>query len=151
MREGRLQPENDQECSIVDYLRVIADGMPNAHPDFRALLDKGRFWTPQPLPREYELATPKQCFKNAGQLSLVHTELRYCEGYALGFVIPVHHAWLVDESGMVIDPTWRIKPRGRKNVHDPADLGYFGIVYEQGRFWEIIRQRGRWGTLFAWG
>jgi hypothetical protein len=69
----------------------------------------GRFWTPGPRPKGFRAMTPKYCFDNAYRVVTDarhrRRDLRYVEGIALS-VIPVHHAWVVDEAGTVIDPTW---------------------------------------------
>jgi len=51
----------------------------------------------------------QECFFNAQRLS-AHSlgGLRYFEGFAMR-IIPVHHAWLVTPSGLVLDPTWRLR------------------------------------------
>ena len=46
----------------------------------------------------------KACFDNSYKLAK-RLGLRYVEGFACG-VIPVHHAWCINDSGVVIDPTW---------------------------------------------
>jgi hypothetical protein len=49
----------------------------------------------------------KECFKNS-TVAAFKGGLRYVEGYALKpGLIPVHHAWNLDEEGRVIDLTWR--------------------------------------------
>lgn len=50
----------------------------------------------------------RECFWNAQLLAMSDpTEaLRYCEGFAQGHLIPVHHAW-VTINGKVVDLTWR--------------------------------------------
>lgn len=52
-----------------------------------------------------EVMTEGRCFDNAMALaSWSNGHLRYCEGYA-GYY-GSHHAWCVDISGKVFDPTW---------------------------------------------
>lgn len=63
------------------------------------------------------------CYDNALAAALAsqrtRTPLTYCEGY--GWVpaldLLVQHAWVVDDAGRVIDPTWT----------DAATCGYIGI------------------------
>lgn len=47
------------------------------------------------------------CFENAYQLAIARG-LHYCEGYAVSgaLVVPLAHAWCVDDGGSVYDPTW---------------------------------------------
>ena len=51
--------------------------------------------------------TPNHCFANASKLVLCDRsgELSYVEGFAMGQVMPVHHAWC-SIGGKVIDLTW---------------------------------------------
>jgi len=83
----------------------------------------GQFWPLQPFPANERPGRPNSCFYNAFSACL-KSDLRYVEGYALA-IIPIHHAWCVDEHGLVIDHTWaRFKP----NRHSPyEDNGYGGI------------------------
>ena len=48
----------------------------------------------------------KECYKNAWECDVMG-KYRYFEGYAVSQNIPLalHHAWLVDKKGTVIDPT----------------------------------------------
>ncbi|WP_414530487.1 hypothetical protein [Nodularia chucula] len=51
---------------------------------------------------------PKSCFKNCYQALWNYPQLNYCEGFAINsnVSIAVSHAWLVNNDGEVIDPTW---------------------------------------------
>lgn len=60
---------------------------------------------------------PKQCFYNASIRAMRHG-LRYVEGYATS-IIPVHHAWVLDASGKVLEVTW-----------DKPGSAYFGIEFD---------------------
>jgi hypothetical protein len=61
----------------------------------------------------------KQCFTNAFFMMMREPERYvYCEGYALGCVIPVHHGWVWDNyTKNIVDPTW------------DKGFGYFGIPF----------------------
>ena len=51
----------------------------------------------------------KQCFCNSALRAFDDPNLRYCEGYC-GYsdrLSVIHHAWLIDERAIVIDPTLR--------------------------------------------
>jgi hypothetical protein len=61
---------------------------------------------------------PKQCFKNAAGLALA-TGFTYFEGYIDVHGVPIHHAWCVDDSKQIVDPT----------LTDPRILDYFGIPF----------------------
>jgi hypothetical protein len=61
----------------------------------------------------------RHCFANAAQLVLRDPlRWRYVEGY--GYrpgLFPMLHAWVIDPSGVVIDPTWT----------RPRECEYFGV------------------------
>jgi hypothetical protein len=65
---------------------------------------------------------PKACFRNAARTALLRDGLFYAEGYAIepDLQLPMEHAWLVDRSGRVVDPTWR----------DSHHHTYFGIAFK---------------------
>jgi hypothetical protein len=120
---------HEHEEAITHYLQAFRDmRTPGAGvADFRYkgpesyLLDKGRFWTPQPLPPGVSKMRAKECFRNAIRLLVMRTDLdlRYCEGYATTHTlgIPLHHGWCVTPIGNVVDPTWK----------DGA--AYYGVAY----------------------
>ena len=57
--------------------------------------------------RVYKPGIPRYCFHNAYvAASRSRGKLRYCEGYALGSLMPVPHGWCIDPDGRVVDVTW---------------------------------------------
>jgi hypothetical protein len=83
------------------------------------LLERGRDFTPAPLPAEIKRQTIKLCFTNSAKLAK-RKGLLYCEGLAIStnfLGLPIHHAWNATEDGTVIDSTWV-----------PVGHDYFGIV-----------------------
>lgn len=117
-----------------DYAETVAkmrrawwDKNNTTPPDFylgmeELLLQHGELFTPAAFnKRQYPNArrTRRECFCNAILLAGRYDNLRYAEGLAAGgAVLPVHHAWCIDEYGAVVDPTWR----------DAAQAEYFGVV-----------------------
>jgi len=109
------------------------------------VLEHGRPWHAAPRPKAYRKMRDKQCFMNAQRL-LARSWVRfrdadlesivYCEGYAVG-IIPVHHAWLVDRSGYVIDPTWR----------EPERATYFGVPFKTAYVIGKVTQTKVWGSM----
>lgn len=108
------------------------------------VLDSGRFFAPGSLSdtqRSIVLAAvrraresgagfaPQRCFDNATRLVLADRtgELSYVEGFAVGTVMPVHHAWAII-GGKVIDLTWRCPTPAVVMEHEMSDrvLGEFG-------------------------
>jgi len=80
--------------------------------EYALLLKHGREMGPRiELPSDVEYGPAKECYGNATGYAVIRSsseEYVYCEGYAsspLG--IPCGHAWLINERGEVIDPTWR--------------------------------------------
>lgn len=63
----------------------------------------------------------KMCYSNAAWLARTSGRmLHYVEGYAVSgqLMMPLAHAWCVDDAGQVYDSTWR-------DGHD-----YFGMVFD---------------------
>ncbi len=58
----------------------------------------------------------------------------YCEGFA-DSIVPVLHAWCIDELGNVIDPTWR---KGND---------YHGIPYTTEYVSKVVEETGYWGSM----
>lgn len=75
------------------------------------LLQHGTFFTPAPLPADVEPMIVRECFNNAYRVARYRRKLHYVEGIAIG-VIPTLHAWLINEVGEVIDPTWANREGG---------------------------------------
>ncbi len=72
----------------------------------------------------------RRCFTNAAQLVLADRtgEIHYVEGFAMGFAMPVHHAWAI-LGGKVVDLTWARRDAEIVNVphrYAARVLGEFG-------------------------
>ena len=109
------------------------------------LLDHGRQWTPARRPRGLRKQPDKLCFMNSQRHVLTHQQLCgdddlealwYCEGFALG-VIPIHHAWLVDRSGTVLDLTW----------DEPDKATYWGVAFNTSYLRTKVIETERWLSL----
>lgn len=67
----------------------------------RLVYENGRTWKTS----IHEHTSPMgECYKNAHLLSL-SMGWTYCEGWAMS-VIPMKHAWCVNDKQEVVDPTW---------------------------------------------
>ncbi len=62
----------------------------------------------------------KMCYMNATQEALQNPDRTYVEGYITVHGIPIEHAWTVDKTGQIYDPT--INP-------DENISGYFGVPF----------------------
>ena len=102
------------------------------------ILQNGHPFIPAPLPKDISRGIMKECFRNAFMLMAAHSELIYVEGYASG-VIPVYHAWCVDQKGKVVDPTWG----------DDGQV-YFGVPFSSGFVREQTLKSKKYGLIDAW-
>src|SRR5262245_18544521 len=86
----------------------------------RFVVRNGKPFKGRKLPRSYDRDEAKQCFSNAGRLALMENGLRYVEGYVIGDNLPIaiHHAWLIDAKGKVVDTT----------LKNPERYQYLGVV-----------------------
>jgi hypothetical protein len=99
------------------------------------VLKEGRFMgSRSKLSDDFPLDPMKQCFGNAYR-RMMHKKLHYCEGFASTGIIPVHHAWLVDMQGNVIDTTW------------VDGLEYYGVEFETEYVIGTVLARGCYGVI----
>lgn len=103
------------------------------------VLQEGRSFEPKPLPKHIQKMQMKMCFMNAFQLATTYNNYKYVEGYASG-IIPVQHAWCVDDDGNVVDPTW---------VYDPED-SYYGVEFNTNFLIRRVIQKGSYGLIDDW-
>lgn len=121
-------------CPLVGYLRLTGEHFNNCISKW--ILEYGRHWEPQALPRQHPRGVIKQCYSNAANLALGDSDLTYVEGYACG-IIPVMHAWCVDKDGKVIDNTW----------DEPAKSLYYGVPFDRGFLAKTICRNGVYGLI----
>lgn len=98
-------------------------------------------WSPGELPDGVPSGKLGECFLNAGRLAL-SSDYRYCEGYAVtdGGLIPVPHAWVIDEAGNVVDNTWH-------HFDEDRERQYLGVIVSMKRLAASTVRRGKWGVL----
>jgi len=101
------------------------------------VLRNGRYMgNMSPLPNGVRRGSLGNCFKNAFELAL-EKNWTYCEGYAVA-VIPISHAWVLDDKGNVIDPTWK------------EGTDYFGVEIPLSYATKTILRREAYGVIDAW-
>ena len=91
------------------------------------------------------------CFENCQLIAARLPDLRYSEGYVVSHGGSVEdHAWLIDETGEVIDPTLVLHMKLRERVE-----GYVGLAipsdYIEGLYLEDARRDTRIEQAFADG
>jgi hypothetical protein len=100
----------------------------------------------RPLPDDVTQGQLGECFMNAGRE--VGGAYRYVEGLAItsDSIMPVHHAWLIDDDDNVIDNTWAPDLEAVRGDEDGA-REYLGIIIPDERVFEVITRRKVWGCL----
>ena len=121
---------NEHQQAITQWLTLLRNVCKKNNPDGVVyygpgdlLLQHGRWYEPRPLPRGHWRGEQKACFRNA-LMAASRFRLKYVEGYACG-IIPVHHAWCVDDENRVYEVTWPSK----------MCYAYFGIQFPLSRVW----------------
>lgn len=87
------------------------------------LVERGRFYEAQPLPKGFKRKKAKECYGNSFTLDLSKKGLAYCEGIVVTKIgkdqtTEIDHGWCVTEENKVIDVT----------LEKPG-LTYFGAVF----------------------
>jgi hypothetical protein len=105
---------------VESFLKQTTEAFePPMVPTHRLVLRLGREFEGQALPSRYKRGRPRECFLNSLKAVFDFENLRYVEGFALApRLIPVEHAWCIDERNRVIDLTW----------DRPEGCEYFGII-----------------------
>jgi hypothetical protein len=131
-------------------LREYADAMDRIYPNF-----PGKYTSTHKLIVELGIGferkikssfigQPQKCQKNAFDVVIEYPkpELYYCEGFAtyadLG--LPIYHAWLINERGEIVDPTW----------HEPESFiehAYIGVVFDREFARTVAVETGSYGIL----
>lgn len=83
----------------------------------------------------------KACYKNCFNALSQYLNLEYCEGFAIDNQLPiaVYHAWLVNEAGEVIDPTW-VDEKSKTSV-------YYGIIFNRDYVIEMYEKNKTYSIL----
>ncbi|BDA71816.1 hypothetical protein CAL7716_059820 [Calothrix sp. PCC 7716] len=83
--------------------------------------------------------TPKNCYENCFKIINKYQDLTYCEGYATDDEVSeiFTHAWLINEKGEVVDPTWR----------EPSNPAYFGAAFNRDFVIDFVTKFNEFGVL----
>jgi hypothetical protein len=134
-----------QFCQINHHLRLRM-GAPVSFEGY--LLDNARFFSPVLVkPKGVKWGERKECFYNAAYhiyddlIRRRQGEWAYCEGLAVSadLGLPIHHGWLVNRDGAVLDRTWRHAEEGR--------TAYFGVAFSPDYFADTISETRVWGMF----
>jgi hypothetical protein len=112
------------------------------------VLKNGKNFPYKPLPPSVKRGEPKMCFKNATQLMIDRDDLTYVEGYALS-IIPIMHAWCIDEDGNVVDPTMPMCEYYGIPFDSAFVIGtmlrrkYYGIIDDWENGWPMLRRKDK--------
>jgi hypothetical protein len=136
----QVQPDPEMLEELRGFVSRMAE-FENVFGACGAISRYGQAFSPRTSPTRWlRLGGARDCFNNATRYAAVRDDVVYAEGYALepDLPIPVHHAWLIDVDGQVIDPTWK----------ETADHVYFGIPFKQQFLRDLLeRNGGRAGIL----
>jgi len=130
-------PQTEADRGVLHYMQAMRKLHETMIPpaEFKYLctedfvLQHGCFFTPKPLPKNRRPMMLKECFNNAFHVAVCNkSRYRYCEGFAAG-VIPVHHAWLIDAEGNVIDPTWASRDCGVGDSYYGVELDLLEVAF----------------------
>ncbi len=124
---GSKEPRTDADRELGKLVGMVASlQQGNAAPrgwSYGGLDDMvsklGVYDTPAPLPSGMRRGKAKECFMNAYHLATSGKGMTYVEGYATpeGVPLPIHHAWVVDRGGRVVDNTWKEPGTSYFGVH----------------------------------
>ena len=119
------------------FAKFIRESEPGPLPPSRGLvmysdflLQRGRFYQAQSLPKGFRRGRAQQCYDNSFNLTFKYPELSYCEGFVTysfgkGETDKAEHAWCVAKDGKVIDVTLPALVTG---------VAYFGVVFTPEEF-----------------
>lgn len=128
---------NAKPEGLADYLKQMDEAFPQSVWE-RLTRANSKPVQGSALPSGIKRGPMGNCFENAITLAL-EKNWTYCEGFAIS-ILPVHHAWCVDENGQVIDNTWDepercvyagIPMNAKKAFSLMVDRGFFGLFYSK--------------------
>jgi hypothetical protein len=139
---GYREPANEHDRYLIQWIEDKFQMLrpfqacPSGQGELRHLkwlLDVGRFFPPQRLPKPYRVGEAQACYMNSQTLALMGDgELTYVEGIGLRIGVFLH-SWCIDAQGNVVDTTWH--GRSKKQM---AGTAYFGVPISNGDIMRAI-------------
>ena len=125
-----------RQADLIDRLNTRTDLYYKSA--YRLVLDCGKPFTNRIVPSPFR-GQPQVCYKNCFDV-LWKQDYHYCEGYAIddGLDLAIAHAWLVNNAGEVVDPTW---------TDDAGGATYFGVVFDSEYVFEVGKITKNYGIL----
>ena len=107
----------------------------SSYADF--ILRHGRPYEWHPFPQRLARGVPRACYRNAARLALRSARYIYVEGCAVApsLGISIDHAWCIDQTGHVVDPTWQ----------DGRD--YYGVAFRTDYLRRVVRANRQYGLI----
>ena len=143
----------EAQQELWDYLELIRRVFSRKRDGFHYtgaadfLLQEGKFYEPVPFPKHIPQGAAKMCYGNAIMLAGLRPGWKYVEGYAHA-ILPVAHAWNLDEHGQLVDCTWLNTGTAYLGVEfslERADAatwdGDASILDDWQRKWPIFREK----------
>ena len=112
----------DSAVNVHGYLRQVA-GLSGRHSKESFVLKNGLPFVPNEKTYEGPRGEQKMCFMNATQAVLENPERTYVEGYVTVHGVPIEHAWTMDATGQIYDPTLT------KELAEGVS-GYYGVPFK---------------------
>jgi len=108
------------------------------------MADNGRDYHISPRSFKGRRMAKQQCYRNATLLASENRSLTYVEGTMGMYGVPIDHAWVVNEDGVVFDPTVR------KGLNDGTfdRVGpYYGVPFRTDYVLKATLVNGVYGLL----
>ena len=124
---------------VFQYLGMVSDLQGSRRRSVEDFIQsEGRSFTPTEESYKGKRGTPHECFKNATEDALKHSDHQYVEGYITVHGVPIQYAWTVDEKGRVFDQT----------LHPGKEVkGYFGVPFNTKYVLEVASKNKVYGVL----
>lgn len=132
------EDQSRSAAEIKNYVSMIASMYAGRQSSASLLRDHGREYHFDADSFTGTKKTLGQCYMHAGRACLGDQDRTYVEGYVVLHGIPIEHAWTVDSSGLVHDPTL---PDGK------GISGYYGIPFSRQYVLHTSLETGVWGIL----